>query len=249
MRTQPLERNMDARDKRKLMLISNSFSHGRGYLEHCADDLLDFLGSTRRLVFIPYALADWDGYMKIVREGFDRMGIEVVGIHEGRQAPDYVLKNAKAVFVGGGNTFRLLAYMQRFDLIGALQQRVDDGMPYLGASAGANLAGPTICTTNDMPIMYPDHGFEALDLVPFQINPHYLDPDPNSKHMGETRDQRIKEFLALPENQDRMVVGIREGSWIRVHRWAAHLRGDTGAKLFMRDNVREWDRGIGLTLP
>lgn len=240
---------MEAIERRRLMLISNSRSHGRGYLEHCAEDLVDFLGSIRRLVFVPYALPNWDEYLRIAREGFGRMGIEVVGIHESGRRPSEVVMDAEAVFVGGGNTFVLLDLMQRFEIVTAIQRRVDEGMPYLGASAGANVACPTICTTNDMPIVCPMNGFDALDLVPFQINPHYVDPDPNSRHMGETRDQRIQEFLGVRcENPDRMVVGIREGSWIRVHRWAAHLRGETGAKLFLPTNVREWDRGIGLNL-
>jgi len=140
------------------------------------------------------------------------------------------VENADAVFVGGGNTFRLLKTLQDAQLLAPLGARARAGLPYLGASAGINLACPTVRTTNDMPIVEP-HGFDALGLVPFQINPHYLDPDPGSIHMGETRELRIVEFL---EENDCAVVGLREGAWIRVEGERAALGGRTGVRIFRR---------------
>jgi len=232
---------VDTRLYRRLMLISNSFSHGKGYLEHCAEAIKTFLEDVTTITFIPYALHDWDEYGKIAREGFSRFGINVrsVGMHASRQA----IENAEAIFVGGGNTFRLLRELYQKDLIGLIRKRVDDGMPYLGASAGANVACPTIMTTNDMPIVFPP-SFNALDIFPYQINPHFVDADPASKHMGETREKRIAEFL---EENETMVIGIREGSYIVVEAGVAKFFGSAGARLFMKGGAStEWTGLLGL---
>ena len=135
-----------------------------------------------------------------------------------------------ALFVGGGNTFRLLKALYDFELLGPIRQRVDEGMPYIGSSAGSNVAGPTIKTTNDMPIVEPQ-SFAALGLVSFQINPHYLDPNPNSRHMGETRETRLLQFL---EENDTPVAGIREGAMIRIESGEMILKGSTGARIFRK---------------
>lgn len=218
---------MDQKDQRRIMLISNSFSHGREYLAHCADALRTFLGSVRELVFIPYALKDWDRYTQIAHDGFAKFGISIRGIHK---YPTDVegIEAAEAIFIGGGNTFRLLRALHDRHLIEPIRFRALRGMPYLGASAGANVACPTIKTTNDMPIVMPA-SLDALDLVPFQINPHFIDFDPNSTHMGETREKRIAEFH---EENDTPVIGLREGSWIIVDGRDVRLEGATGAKTF-----------------
>lgn len=214
---------------RRLLLLSNSTQHARGYLDHAFEELLSVLDGARRVLFVPFALHDRAGYTAKFRERMTAAGIETDELTADATGARRV-EAAEAVFVGGGNTFRLLKTMQDLDLIGPLRERALEGMPYLGASAGINLACPTIRTTNDMPIVEP-RSFDALGLVPFQINPHYLDPDSGSTHMGETREQRIAEFL---EENERVVVGLREGGWIRVSGDRAELGGANGARLFRR---------------
>lgn len=214
---------------RRLLLLSNSTQHGHGYLDHAIDEVVDLLGPIRRLLFVPFALADRAGYAAKARERFAAVGVavdELVAAHGGRRQ----VEAAEAVFVGGGNTFRLLKTMQESGLLAPLGERARGGMPYLGASAGINLACPTIRTTNDMPIVEPP-SFDALGLVPFQINPHFLDAAAGSTHMGETREQRLAEFL---EENDRVVVGLREGGWIRVEGDRGALGGLRGARIFRR---------------
>jgi dipeptidase E len=187
------------------------------------------LGDRKRLLFVPFALFDRDGYAATVRERFVSLGVDVESLHDADD-PVAAVENAEAIFVGGGNTFRLLNEIYKMKLIEPIRERVAAGMPYMGSSAGSNLAGATIKTTNDMPIIEPP-SFEALNLVPFQINPHYLDADPDSKHMGETRETRIREFL---EENDSVVVGIREGAMLRIDGNEVSLRGTRGARVFRR---------------
>lgn len=213
----------------RLLLISNSTQYGSGYLDHCSDEIKNFLGTAQQVAFVPFALHDWDAYTNTVRERFRKMGLEVSGIHE-NHTPLKNVENAEAIFVGGGNTFRLLNELYQQKLISPIRQRVLEGMPYIGSSAGTNVACVSIKTTNDMPIVYPP-SFEALNLLPFNINPHYLDPDPNSKHQGETREQRIKEFHEMNDNP---VVGLREGSVLRVENNQITLKGSTNARLFRK---------------
>ena len=213
---------------KRLLLLSNSTQHGHAYLEHAASEIQDFLGSSvARVLFVPYAIADWDGYVQTARATFEGFGYGLDGIHEAVEARAAVGK-AEAVFIGGGNTFRLLNTLYSLDLINAIRNRAEAGMPYMGASAGTNVACVTIKTTNDMPIVYPP-SFDALGLIPFNINPHYLDPDPDSTHQGETREQRIAEFHEL---NTPPVLGLREGAWLRVEGEAAHLGGSRDARLF-----------------
>jgi dipeptidase E len=222
---------------KKLLLISNSVCHGRPYLDHCADAIRRFLGGVTTITFVPYAARDWDGYARQVRGALADFGLKVESVHENGSWP-HTLPDNPAVFVGGGNTFRLLKTLQDGGLLDQIRRKVLDGMRYMGSSAGANLACPTIKTTNDMPIVQPVD-FHALGLVGFQINPHYIDADPNSKHMGETREKRIAEFH---EENDLAVIGLREGSWIVVDQGRATLHGETGAKIFLRGNApAEWD--------
>lgn len=224
---------------RRALLFSNSTNHGRGYLEHGLPELRDFLGGERGLVFVPFALFDRGAYAAKVRAALAPHGIDVVELTAdaaGRRA----LTAARAVFVGGGNTFRLLKTLQDATLLGPLRERVLDGLPYVGSSAGSVIAAPTLRTTNDMPIVFPQ-GYEALGLVPFQVNAHYLDPDAASTHMGETREERLREFH---EENATPVVGLREGCWIRREGGAVTLGGasTTGrpaARVFRRGAAPE----------
>ena len=215
---------------KRLLLLSNSVQHGRDYLDHAASEIQDFLGrGVARVLFVPYAIGDWEGYTQNVRPVFEPMGYGLDAIHEAADARAAV-REAEAVFIGGGNTFRLLDTLYAQDLLGVIRERVEAGMPYLGASAGTNVACLTMKTTNDMPIVYPP-SFDALRLVPFNINAHYQDPDPTSTHQGETREQRIAEFH---EMNDPPVVGLREGAWLRIEGSAVYLGGSNGARLFQR---------------
>jgi dipeptidase E len=216
-----------------LFLLSNSTNHGGGYLDHAMEAIRGFLGAARRLAFVPFALKDQAAYAAKARERFGREGLEVLAVtEEGGRA---TIEEAEAVFVGGGNTFRLLDVLQRSGLLDDLRRRAEQGLPYLGASAGTNVAAPTLMTTNDMPIVQPA-SFTALGLVPFQINPHDVDADPRSRHMGETREDRLREYL---EENDRLVVGLREGTWLRVEGPSVRLEGPVGARLFRRGHAPE----------
>lgn len=219
---------------RRLLLISNSTNHGQGYLDHVISEIDAFLGPVRRLVFVPFALKDREKYGATVAQRLEAIGVEVRTLtadETGRR----MVEEAEAVFTGGGNTFRLLKTLQESGILPLLRERALAGMPYLGSSAGTNLATPTIRTTNDMPIVQPA-SFHALGLVPFQINPHYLDADPGSTHMGETRETRLKEFH---EENETPVVGLREGAWIRVEGDRANLGGARGARIFRRGQEPE----------
>ena len=214
---------------KRLLLISNSTLHGSGYLDHAESEIRSFLGDVKRVLFVPYALFDRDKYAATARQRFQKMGYELTSIHTAEN-PVAAVNETDAVFIGGGNTFRLLKALYEFDLIDAIRNRVANGMPYIGSSAGSNVAAPTIKTTNDMPIVQPP-SFNALGLVSFQINPHYLDPDPNSKHMGETREERIMQFL---EENDTPVVGLREGAMLGIENGETILWGSTGARIFRK---------------
>jgi dipeptidase E len=216
----------------RLMLISNSTQHGSGYLDHCAEGIASFLGrAVTRVAFVPYALFDLDAYAERARARFEAMGYGLDSVHDFDGGPVRAVERADALFIGGGNTFRLLNALWRERLVEAIRLRVrHDEMPYIGTSAGTNVACPSIRTTNDMPIVEPPT-FAALDLVPFNVNPHYLDPVPGSTHMGETREQRIAEFH---EENTPPVVGLREGAWLLVEGHSATLHGANGGRLFRR---------------
>jgi dipeptidase E len=213
-----------------LLLLSSSALHGYRPFEFALDALRDLFGDARTIHFVPYALADHDGYTAGVGERLAHLGVEVVGVHAGGD-PRAVVEAAEVLFVGGGNCFRLLDALQHHDLLEPIRRRVRaGGLRYLGSSAGTNMACPTLRTTNDMPIVQP-RSFEALGLIPFQINPHYVDPDPDTTHMGETREQRIREFL---EQNDVAVLGMREGTWLRRRDGRLTLGGVKPARLFRR---------------
>jgi dipeptidase E len=213
----------------RLVLVSTSTVFGTRYLEHAFPELRDGIGSAGRVLFIPYALKDRDGYAAKARAAFEQMGYGLISLHEASD-PRRAIEDAEAVFCGGGNTFRLLKTLQELALLPLMRRRVLDGMVYTGASAGSNLACPTIRTTNDMPIVEPA-SLDALALVGFQINPHYLDPAPGSTHMGETRETRIREFH---EENDAPVVGLREGAILRVEGRSVLVKGVAGARIFRR---------------
>jgi dipeptidase E len=214
---------------KRLLLISNSTLHGSGFLDHAEAEVRDFLGAIERVLFVPFALHDRDGYADKARARFALMGYAVESIHK-IFAKQQAVRDAQSIFIGGGNTFRLLKALHDFDLVSLIRERVENGMPYIGSSAGSNVAAPTIKTTNDMPIVQPP-SFNALGLVSFQINPHYLDPDPRSTHMGETREERLLQYL---EDNDVPVVGLREGAMLRVEEGSTLLKGSTGARIFRR---------------
>lgn len=214
---------------RRLLLISTSTTHGTGYLDHCAGQIREMLGTLRRVLFVPYALFDQDGYTAKARERYARMGYELTSVHE-VDDPVAAVRSTEALFIGGGNTFRLLTRLYEKGLLKPIRERVAAGMPYVGTSAGSNVACVTIRTTNDMPIVEPP-SFDALNLVPFNLNPHYLDPDPGSTHMGETREERLLQFL---EENDKVVVGLREGAMLRIEDESARLLGSAGARIFRR---------------
>ena len=200
-----------------------------GFLEHATEAIRAVLGDRGSLLFVPFASSDPDGYTTVMRQALAPAGIEVTDVPQGSDL-NAAVADAEAVFVGGGNSFRLLRVLTKLGVLEALRQAVEAGAPYLAASAGSNLACPTIRTTNDMPIVEPG-SLAALGLIPFQLNPHYLDPDPRSPHQGETRPNRIEEFL---EENDVAVLGLREGAWLRVSGARAYLSGRNTGRLFRR---------------
>lgn len=214
--------------KRRILLLSSSVCHPTGYLDHAESEIREFLGDVGRVLFLPWALFDRDTYAEKVGRRFARMGYEVVPAHH---SPDPVraVEEALAIFAGGGNTFRLLKTLYDLGLVEPLRRRAAEGMPYVGVSAGSNVAGATIGTTNDMPIVEPP-SFAALGLVRFNLNPHYLDSDPASTHHAETRDQRIAQFH---EESSLPVVALREGAMVRVEGDTATVRGREGGRLFL----------------
>ena len=214
----------------RLLLLSSSTVEGAGYLEYPESEIKDFLGTkARRVLFIPFAsvVRTFDEYAETVGARFRAMGYDVDSVHQAEDISRAVA-DAAAIIVGGGNTFHLLRGLYEADLIERLRERVQAGTPYIGWSAGSNVACPTIKTTNDMPIVEP-MSLNALGLVPFQINPHYTDVYPKDFH-GETRDQRLAEFIEV--NRDVFVVGLREGSMLRIEGSEISLRGERPLRIF-----------------
>ncbi|MBC8753492.1 dipeptidase PepE [Kordia sp. YSTF-M3] len=215
---------------KNIIIASTSTVHGSGYLVYLLDELTSFYKDTEEILFLPYARPGGithDEYTAAAAKAFEKIGKTVRGIHEFKN-PVEAIANAKGIFTGGGNTFLLVSQLYKHKVMQPLREAILDGTPYLGTSAGSNICGLTMQTTNDMPIIYPP-SFKTLGVVPFNINPHYLDPIEGSKHMGETRETRIKEFHkfnTLP------VVGIREGSWIRVIGDKNTLEGPLTARIF-----------------
>ena len=220
---------------KKLLLASTSTLYSQNYLEYLLPTLNDFFKNVESLIFIPFARPGGmthDHYTDRVQEVFDELDIEVRGLHT-FDDPSKALKDAQALFTGGGNTFLLVSELYRRKLMPALRQRIFEGVPYLGTSAGTNICGPTMQNTNDMPIIYPP-SFKTLGAIPFNINAHYIDPMADGTHMGETRETRIREYHSL---NTVPVVGLREGSWISVDDNNIILRGDHSARIFEQNKM------------
>ncbi len=220
---------------KNIIIASTSTVHGSGTLEYILPELKLFFKDANEILFIPYARPGGithDEYTAKVNDAFSKIGKSVKGIHE-FENPKEALQDAKGIFTGGGNTFVLVNQLYKNDLIETVKAAVNNGTPYLGTSAGSNICGLTVNTTNDMPIVYPP-SFKTFGFVPFNINPHYLDPDPSSTHMGETRETRIKEFHKF---NTQPVVGLREGSWLEVKGDSIILKGELNARVFEYDKA------------
>lgn len=220
---------------KNLIIASTSTLHNGGYLEYLLPELAVHFKEVKTLLFIPYARPSGishEDYTSKVSEAFAKINIKVKGIHE-FENPTEAVQNAEGIFTGGGNTFLLVFQLYKNKVMPVLADAVKNGIPYLGTSAGSNITGLTMQTTNDMPIIYPP-SFQTLGLIPFNLNPHYLDPDLNSKHMGETRETRIKEFHSF---NSLPVLGLREGSWLDVKGEKIILKGDLPARLFRQNQT------------
>ncbi|MFC2080625.1 dipeptidase PepE [Bacteroidota bacterium] len=218
----------------RLLLISNSTNAGEPYLEHPLEQIKSFLGTEPvNAVFVPYAgvTISFNDYTERVRARFREIGHDITSVHE-VEKPLEAIENARAIIVGGGNTFHLVKMMQEQGLIEAIRNKVLQGTPFVGWSAGSNIACPSIRTTNDMPIVEPE-SFNVMNVVPFQINPHYLDANPEG-HAGETREMRIEEFLEA--NPGIFVVGLREGTMFLVEKGSINLIGPSPARIFKKDS-------------
>lgn len=214
------------------ILASTSTLYKQNFLEYLKEPLVELFSDIEEVIFVPFARPSGishDEYTAKASRFFSSIDKKIRGLHE-FEDPIVAIKNANAIFTGGGNTFLLLKTLYENSLIEPLQEKIKGGVPYLGTSAGSNIAGKNIKTTNDMPIVYPP-SFDALGILSFNINPHYLDPDPNSTHNGETRETRLLEFLT---QNDINVIGLREGSWIRGKGTEIYLRGGKDARVFMR---------------
>jgi dipeptidase E len=209
----------------RLLLLSSSVVHGYGFLERFDAEIRAHLADVDTIAFVPFSQHDHAGYTARVRKRFAEINIGVEQVHGPKE-----IESAAAIFIGGGNSFRLLKELYDRALLDPIRARIRGGVPYLGSSAGTNVATPSIRTTNDMPIVFPP-SFDALGVFPYQINPHYLDADPTSTHKGETREERIREFH---EENDTPVIGLREASALSVSADRITLLGDLTARLFRR---------------
>lgn len=215
---------------KNFILASTSTVYGSDYLAYLKDEVADLFQGVKEIIFVPYARpsgVSYDEYTQVAYKFFNSIGIKTVGLHS-FDNPKQALTQAQGIFTGGGNTFLLLKTLYELNLIQDIKNKISEGTPYLGTSAGSNIAGLNIRTTNDMPIVYPP-SFDAMGVIPFNINPHYLDPDPTSKHKGETRETRILEFLT---QNDTTVIGIREGNWIRGKGEKLTIEGNLDTRIF-----------------
>lgn len=220
---------------KSVIIASTSTLHEGSYLEYLLPTLQSHFTNCKSILFIPFARPggiSHDDYTQKVTQAFATINIDVKGIHEFENTEE-AIKNAEGIFTGGGNTFLLVTQLYKHKIMQLLAETVKNGTPYLGTSAGSNICGLSMQTTNDMPIIYPP-SFQTLGLIPFNLNPHYLDPDLQSKHMGETRETRIKEFHAFNAIP---VLGLREGSWLEVKGDKITLKGNLKARLFKQNEI------------
>jgi dipeptidase E len=220
---------------RKMIIASTSSVYGSDYLAYLLPEISLLFKDADTVLFIPYARPSgisYDEYTRIVKNAFAKISKKVIGIHQFDNQKE-ALENAKAIFTGGGNTFELVNQLYKNDILALLKKVLENGTPYLGTSAGGNICGVSMMTTNDMPIVYPP-SFYTLGCLPFNINAHFIDPLPNSTHMGETRETRIKEFHVF---NDTPVLGLREGSWLRVIGNVIKLEGNFTAKWFQPTRI------------
>jgi dipeptidase E len=222
---------------KNILLASTSTVYGSGFLDYLLPELEQHFKDCKTLLFIPYARSGGmthEEYTAKVALAFAKINIAVKGIHE-FENPVEAVQNAEGIFTGGGNTFVLVSQLYKNQVMDVLAEKLKSGRPYLGTSAGSNIAGLTIQTTNDMPIVYPP-SFQTLGMIPFNLNPHYIDSDAPSNHMGETREARIKEFHAF---NSIPVLGLREGSWLEIKGNAITLKGNLKARLFRQNQLAE----------
>ena len=220
---------------KSIIIASTSTLHESSYLEYLLPTLKEHFKNCKSILFIPFARPggiSHNHYTEKVAQAFATISISVKGIHE-FENPEQAIKTAEGIFTGGGNTFLLVTQLYKHNIMQLLSETVKNGTPYLGTSAGSNICGLSMQTTNDMPIVYPP-SFQTLGLIPFNLNPHYLDPDLQSKHMGETRETRIKEFHAF---NSIPVLGLREGSWLEVKGDKITLKGNLKARLFLQNET------------
>lgn len=220
---------------KSIIIASTSTLHEGSYLEYVLPVLQVHFKNCKNILFIPFARPggiSHNDYTEKVAHAFASINISVKGIHE-FENPAEAIKTAEGIFTGGGNTFLLVTQLYKHNIMQLLSETVKSGTPYLGTSAGSNICGLSMQTTNDMPIVYPP-SFQTLGLIPFNLNPHYLDPDLQSKHMGETRETRIKEFHAFNAIP---VLGLREGSWLEVKGEKITLKGSLTARLFKQNEI------------
>jgi dipeptidase E len=217
---------------RRALLMSNGWAPGFGYLEHALPAIRNILNDAKRIAFVPYAQRDVDRHTAVIAAAMAPLGVHVVGVHTDRD-PRSVIESADAIMIGGGNAFRLLQAMQVAGLVAVITAAAHEGKPYIGISAGTNVACPTIRTTNDMPIVWPET-LSALGLIPFQINAHYPVGFGDGIHHGVTRDKRLVEFL---EENDAPVLALEEGSWVYVDDELATVGGAAGGRLFRREHA------------
>lgn len=222
---------------KNLIIASTSTLHGGEYLEYLLPELELHFKNCNTILFIPFARPggiSHDDYTKKVKSAFAKINLDVIGLHE-FENPEHAINQAEGIFTGGGNTFLLVAQLYKFKVMTVLAEALKSGIPYLGTSAGSNITGLSMQTTNDMPIVYPP-SFQTLGMIPFNLNPHYLDPDTNSTHMGETRETRIQEFHQF---NSIPVLGLREGSWLDVKGEKILLKGTLTARLFKQNQTAE----------
>ncbi|AWG20244.1 dipeptidase E [Flavobacterium faecale] len=231
---------------KNLLIASTSTVHGESYLDYLLPALRLHFEKCKTILFIPYARPggiSHQEYTDYVAKSFKKIDKEIKGLHE-FDNPIEAIKNAEGIFTGGGNTFLLVSQLYSHTIMTTLTEVLKSGTPYLGTSAGSNICGLSMQNTNDMPIVYPP-SFKTLGVIPFNINAHYLDPDPSSKHMGETRETRINEFH---EFNSIPVLGLREGSWLEVRNYKTTLRGALSARLFKKgEKPKELATGTDLT--